>query len=125
MWQGLQEYFRYKWDAGFVAFLLHRVTGIGLLVYLGMHIWSIFSLHDPALFNQTMWLYAHPIFKLGEIALFFTILVHALNGIRIILVDFTDAARYHKTLLWVLTTVGSITFLWGAYELFPWKYFIG
>jgi len=60
---------KYRWHAGFVAWLLHRITGLLLILYLFIHEWVIASLQSPASFNSAMAFLATPLFKLSEIAL--------------------------------------------------------
>jgi len=60
---------RFHWYTGQVAWVLHRVSGLAIVVYLILHIYSISKLSDPATFNAEMDLYSQPIFKLGEVAL--------------------------------------------------------
>jgi len=109
------EHFRYRKHTGMVAWAAHRLTGIGIAVFAVMHIWSISRLARGAdAFNATMALYSSPLFRFGEIVLFAGIVYHALNGLRIIAVDFFGGARYHKALFWALMAVGVAVFVAGT-----------
>ena len=55
--QGWREYMRYRWHSGFWSFLLHRITGLGLVFYLALHIYSISNLRNPEFFNAEMKLF--------------------------------------------------------------------
>lgn len=70
------------------AYALHRVAGMGLLLYLLMHI----VLTSARVFGEATWraamaAVAHPVFKVGEYLVFAAFAYHALNGIRLILVE--------------------------------------
>jgi succinate dehydrogenase / fumarate reductase cytochrome b subunit len=97
-----------------VAWVLHRVSGLAIVLYLVIHIWSISKLSDEATFDAEMRLYSHPIFKLGEIGVLAACVFHALNGMRILLVDFGNAARYHKQLFYAVLVLSVIVIAAGA-----------
>lgn len=107
----------YQWRMGAVAWLLHRVSGIGVLVFLGFHIWTQTKVYrGQQAFNEVLALYQRPIFKFGEIVLMGAVIYHALNGIRIAIVDFANGARYHKKLFWTLTAIGIVMYALGTYS---------
>ena len=99
---------RYKWKTGMLAWLLHRLTGLGLIFYLSLHVFVTRAFHDAAVipdavmrtqrFAEIYGLLTNPLFGLLEIALVGAVLYHALNGIRVLIIDFGDGARYHKRL---------------------------
>ncbi|MFP3921319.1 MAG: succinate dehydrogenase, cytochrome b556 subunit [Dichotomicrobium sp.] len=69
-----------------VLFLLHRLTGIGLFVYLLAHIYTISTamLFGPAAFDAAMRFFAQPEMFLVDVLLFGSLVFHAVNGIRLI-----------------------------------------
>ena len=100
------------------AWILHRLTGLALIFYLSLHIWVISTLTVGAdRFNETMKFLSSPLFKYLEIGLWFIILFHAFNGIRILIVDFSKGSLYHKKLFWVLMLIAFIMWVWGSYTL--------
>ena len=106
------EHFRYKFHTGMVAWGMHRITGIAIAVFVMAHIWSISHLGaGPESFNGTMELYGTPLFKIGEILLMAAILLHAANGLRIVIVDFFGGARYHKKLFWGFMAAAALLFI--------------
>jgi succinate dehydrogenase / fumarate reductase cytochrome b subunit len=106
---------RYQPRMGFTAWLLMRITGVGIVIYLPIHVWGLQKLlQGPEAFNQYIQLYSHPLFKLGEIALLGGIIFHALNGVRIMLVDFGTGWRQHKALFWAVAAAGAIIFITGV-----------
>jgi len=83
-----------------------------------MHINVISNLHDPAKFNKTMEFLGTWQFRLVEILLFIAVLYHALNGVRIFIIDFFNGAMYQAKLFWTLMAVAVILFIAGAYPMF-------
>jgi succinate dehydrogenase / fumarate reductase cytochrome b subunit len=56
-----------------------------------------------------------PLFKYLEIGLWFVILFHAFNGVRILIVDFSKGSLYHKNLFWVLMVIAFVMWAIGSY----------
>jgi succinate dehydrogenase / fumarate reductase cytochrome b subunit len=76
-----------RWGIERYAYILHRLTGLGILCYFLMHIvvtslraWGIYLWVEGAFFHQ-------PIFKVGEFLVFTAFAYHALNGVRLVLVE--------------------------------------
>lgn len=92
------------------AFGIHRVTGIALALYLPIHI----ILHSTALiFGQEAYdRMAQGIEnRLGfiiEYLIVSAVIVHMLNGIRILLIDFFPMARNHRRLFWGAAGISAI-----------------
>ena len=99
----------YKVHQGSLAFMLHRLTGVMLIGYLIVHITALTGLHDPIDFAEKMELLASPIFQAFEYLLFLPILFHSLNGIRLIIVEWTDnGSKNHKKMLAAVYSVSVI-----------------
>src|SRR5436305_13102633 len=74
--------------SGMTAHLVQRATGLLLLLYLFLHVRTIHELRNgPAAFNTALATFHSSLFKLLEIALLGTVILHALNGVRITLMD--------------------------------------
>lgn len=88
----------YKGGIGQWAWILHRITGVGVLLFLFIHILdTALVMLGPIWYNRVIAIYRNPLFGLMEIGLFAAVLYHALNGVRIILVDFwVESTLYHK-----------------------------
>lgn len=93
----------YRGGIGQWAWILHRVTGVGVLLFLLTHILdTALILLGPEWYNKIIAIYRHPVFGLMEIGLFAAVLYHALNGVRIILVDFwVESTLYHKQMFFI------------------------
>ena len=115
---------KYRMQSGSIAYLLQRATGVGLVVYLFVHIWALSSLtKGRAAFAEEMKTFTTPPFKFAEWALGTLVMFHAFNGIRIAVVDLADGAKYHKKLLagvWIagIAVVVAMFFLIFSSELF-------
>ena len=84
----LTGYLKYRGREGHYSFLLHRITGLGTLLFLVIHIIDMAAFYwDPEFFNKALDLYRTPVFMVGEIALVFAVFYHGANGIRIAIVD--------------------------------------
>ena len=105
----LKEGLRYQGGIGQWSWLLHRVTGMGILIFLVIHVVdTFFVVFNPALYDHTVAIYGGvfngeyywPLrwaFRLAELGLMATVLFHAINGVRVILFDFwSDGCKYQK-----------------------------
>ena len=109
----------YKKDSGSWAWILHRITGIALVGYLFLHIYSVSSLSQGrAAFNRFMEHYTGTFFMFLEWLLFAFVLFHSLNGVRIVLVDWADGAKYHKSLYHYSLVIGILLFIAMGYIMF-------
>ncbi len=93
----------YRGGVGQWSWALHRATGVGVLVFLCLHILdtSLIVL-GPEHYNRIIALYRHPVFRVMEVGLFASVLFHALNGVRIILIDvWTGLTRFHRQLFYL------------------------
>jgi succinate dehydrogenase / fumarate reductase cytochrome b subunit len=85
IWQGIT----YRGREGHWAWLLHRVSGLGILLFLFLHILDIYLVGvGRDIFEQFLFFYHSPPFKVLVLGLLFGVFYHAFNGVRIILVDF-------------------------------------
>ena len=106
--------------SGMTAHVVQRATGLLLLIYLFLHVHTIHELtNGPAAFNAALATFRSPFFKLLEIALFGTVILHALNGIRITVIDLGIAHERQRRMFWVYAVgFGALIFLAGAIPLF-------
>lgn len=83
--------YRVSWAQ--LAWFGHRLSGIGVLVYLFMHIVETSTvLFGPDVYNTTLGFFKNPVIRAGEILLMAALVYHSLNGLKIILIDFVPAA---------------------------------
>ena len=86
------------------SWVLHRITGVAIYFFLLVHILDTSLVRlSPEAYNAVIGTYKTPIMGLGEIALVAAIGLHALNGLRIILIDFSSWGTKHQRLMfWIV-----------------------
>ena len=111
---------KYGWRyAGNVAFWIQRLTGLALVFYLIIHIHTIRDLQNPETFDKALRTFSKPLFKLGEIGLLATVILHALNGIRLTMVALGVGLTQQRQMFWYFAIgVGAVLFLAGAIPMF-------
>ncbi|HUI30446.1 MAG TPA: succinate dehydrogenase, cytochrome b556 subunit [Candidatus Acidoferrales bacterium] len=110
---------KYYKHGGSWAWILHRVTGLGLTAYIYVHIYALTTLtQGERAFDDEMKLFMTPVFKILEWLLFSLVIFHALNGVRIVLVDWANGARYHKKILAVVYGLGIALFIGMGFLMF-------
>lgn len=91
----LQGYVKYRGREGQWSFLLHRITGLGVLLFLAIHILDTATVYfAPSLYDEVIKLYRSTVFGLGEIALVFCLFFHGVNGVRIAYLDIFKPAGW-------------------------------
>jgi succinate dehydrogenase / fumarate reductase cytochrome b subunit len=92
----------YRGREGQIAWMLHRITGAGVFLFLALHIFNIFLMAFPSdVFNSVIVFYHTVLFKLLTVfGLYLGVLYHALNGIRVIIVDLVPGASRYQAPMW-------------------------
>ena len=106
----------YRGQEGMWSWVLHRITGAAIYFFLLVHVLDTSLVRlSPEAYNAVIGAYKTPIMGLGEVALVGAIGYHALNGLRIILVDFwSKGTKYQRQLfwgvlgLWVILMIGFV-----------------
>ena len=105
----LLEDIRFNRNTGMWSWVLQRLTGILLTLYLLPHLFVIHSSTKGAeVFDGLTSKIQAPIWHLFDIALIAVIIFHLMNGVRIIAVELGSFARAHKALLLVTMVLGGI-----------------
>jgi succinate dehydrogenase / fumarate reductase cytochrome b subunit len=112
-----QPKMHYRLHPGYIAWLLHRITGLGLALYLFMHIWVIHNIsRGKEAFDAVMAVVQSPLFHFLEVGLLGCVVFHGLNGIRVVLIDYGAAGEKGPHRGWVWATIaisGALTVLGG------------
>ena len=103
---------------GMWAWILHRLTGLGLVLYIFIHIvlMSTSLLRGQQAFDATLsYLMSHPVFQVLETLVLGAALYHGFNGIRILLFDLGVGigVRSQKVLFWIFMAIAAI--LWVSF----------
>jgi succinate dehydrogenase / fumarate reductase cytochrome b subunit len=95
------------------SWVLHRITGTTIFFFLFVHVLDTALVRvSPQAYNEVIETYKTPIIGLMAIGLVVAVLYHALNGIRVILIDFwAKGPRYQRQLLWVVIGVFLAVFI--------------
>ncbi len=105
--------FRYRGSEGMLAWAFHRISGVAIWAFVLLHVLDIWLVGVNArLYDDVLKFYASPAGRIMEVLLGAALLYHALNGLRIIVMDFWPAmTRYHRQLWyggWVAFVVVGI-----------------
>ena len=81
--------FGYRVSWAQLAWFGHRASGLGVLFYLFLHIVETSTvLFGPDVYNAAVGIFRNLPARLGEVLLMAALVYHALNGLRVIAMDF-------------------------------------
>jgi len=103
----------YRGGIGMLAWTLHRITGIAVLLFLLLHIVETsMLLYGPDAYDKALALYKQSWFKPFEFLLVAAVVYHAGNGILVMILDlFPAATRWYRRLFWVGAAVYALVML--------------
>ncbi len=109
----------YKGQSGMWSWLLHRITGLGILVFLFIHIVDISLLgFGPQVYNEGILLFDSIVVRILSLAVIGAVLLHAFNGVRIMFIDFwRKGVRYQRAMFVAVMALTIVVFL-------PMSYFV-
>lgn len=93
----ITEVLRYRGKIGQWSWVLHRLAGLGTLLFLVIHVidtsWVAFF---PELYEEAIAIYQTPLFTIGEFVLVACVVFHAFNGLRIAIFDYRPEWWRHQ-----------------------------
>ncbi|HKK13269.1 MAG TPA: succinate dehydrogenase [Gammaproteobacteria bacterium] len=96
-WRGRQH-------PGFWAFVVHRLSGLLLTLFLPWHFWVLGkALNGSAALDGFLRWTDQPLVKWSELALVLLLAAHLTGGVRLLLLEFLDWREWQKALLAVAT----------------------
>src|SRR6201992_924238 len=97
----------YRGDPAMWSWVLHRITGATIFFFLFVHVLDTALVRvSPQAYNEVIQTYKTPIVGPMEFGLVAAVGFHALNGIRVILIDFwSQGPRYQRLMLWIVCVV--------------------
>jgi fumarate reductase subunit D len=99
-----------------IAYILHRVSGIGLALFLPLHFWVLaMALTDPSQLDGFLQFAELPFVKLAEFGLVFLLAVHMFGGLRLMALEWLPWTPPQKTL--AAGAVGIAFFISSAFFL--------
>lgn len=106
-------------QSGSIAFILNRITALGLTLYLYLHLIMLGKLAQGAeSYDGFIALVRSPIFIFGELLVVAAVIIHGLNGIRIGLTSFNIGTNIQKPFFYVLMGISIIGILYFAVRMF-------
>jgi succinate dehydrogenase / fumarate reductase, cytochrome b subunit len=112
------------------SWLLHRISGLAILVFLFIHIVDISVIgFGPTTYDTSVVLFDQVIVRLLSLSLIAAVLYHSLNGLRIMAIDFwRKGARYQKALFIAVLVITILVFIPVVYFVMapaiPWFFHI-
>ncbi len=106
-------------QAGGWAYILHRITALGLTLYLFLHLIVLGQLaKGPEGYDQFLVLARTPVFIFGELLVVAAGFLHGLNGLRIALTTFGVSVTRQKQLFFGLMAIAVIAILIFGIRMF-------
>ncbi|MTD14250.1 succinate dehydrogenase, cytochrome b556 subunit [Nakamurella sp. YIM 132087] len=107
----------YRGAEGMWSWVAHRITGVLTFFFLFAHVLDTALVRvSPESYNKVIETYKNPFVNLLEVGLVGAVLYHALNGIRIMLIDFwAKGPRIQRQMLWVVLGVWIVVMVPGTY----------
>ena len=105
---------RFK-TTGRLAFMMHRLSGIGLVVYLYLHLALLNTLRQgPQAWESFLQVMRSPLVLVLDGILLFGILIHGLNGLCLTLLGFGAFLRWQQVLFWFCLVLAGTLTTWGV-----------
>ena len=97
--------FRSRTHPAYWAFVVHRVSGIALAVFLPVHFWALAqALQGQAALDAFLRFADAPLYKLAEWGLVVLLAAHLCGGLRVLVIEFLPWSGLRKD--WIAGTVG-------------------
>lgn len=103
----------YRGKVGMWSWVLHRITGVAIFFFLLVHVLDTALVRlSPEAYNAVINTYKTPLIGVAELGLVAAILYHALNGLRVILIDFwRKGVKYQNVMWWVVVAIAFVIFV--------------
>lgn len=99
----------YAGDSGQYAWALHRATGLGIIFFLLVHILDIMLIGlGRDVYDHTVEFYGRAFIIPMEIALVGAVIYHALNGLRVILIDFWPGGVKNQRVMYYMALIAAV-----------------
>ncbi|MGD8348707.1 MAG: succinate dehydrogenase, cytochrome b556 subunit [Gammaproteobacteria bacterium] len=100
----------------YLAFLLHRLSGLGLALFLPFHFYVLgLALGGDAAFDRALHWTSGPLFKFAEFGLVFLLAVHCFGGLRLLALENLPWSEPQKN--YAAIAVAAAVFVAGGFLL--------
>jgi succinate dehydrogenase / fumarate reductase cytochrome b subunit len=102
------------------SWVLHRITGVATFFFLFVHVLDTALVRvNPETYDAVIETYKNPIVGLMELGLVAMVLYHALNGLRVMLVDFwSKGPKYQRVMLWTILAIWFVVMIPSTIRIF-------
>lgn len=92
--------FRARNHPAYWAFIVHRVSGVSLALFLPLHFWALGqALQGAAALDGFLRWTEQPLVKFAETGLVLLLAAHMAGGVRLLVLEFLEWREWQKTLL--------------------------
>lgn len=110
---GLMTALRYKGKGPMLTFILHRIGGAGMAIFISTHVLA--SALGGDIGNSINDIYTSWLF---QILIFFFVMFHAINGLRITILDlWPKLLEYQREAIWVEWAVFIPLYAFAVYSI--------
>ena len=96
--------FRARSHPAYWAFIVHRVSGVALALFLPLHFWALAqALQGEARLDTFLRWTEQPLVKAAEVGLVLLLAAHMAGGVRLLMIEFMAWRDWQKTLLAAVT----------------------
>ena len=115
----------YRGDLGQYAWVLHRVTGAGIVFFLLIHIIDIMLIaFGREVYDEAVAVYTNAFLVPMEIALVGAVFYHTFNGLRLIFLNFSNTGiRLQKQLFWAALALTIVVTAISAWIIIAHEFF--
>lgn len=108
-----------KRHPGMWAYALNRLTGLGLVLYLYIHLVVLRMLADgPSAWDSFIALARSPAFLMLDVILLAGLLIHSLNGVRVMLNGMGIGVGFQKPMFWIAMIIAIVATVGGGLAIF-------
>ncbi|HVQ87080.1 MAG TPA: succinate dehydrogenase, cytochrome b556 subunit [Actinomycetes bacterium] len=99
------------------SWVAQRITGVLTFFFLFAHVLDTALVRvSPNAYDTVIATYKNPVVNLLEVGLVGAVLFHALNGLRVMAIDFwAKGPKYQRVMLWSIVTVWLLVMIPGVY----------
>ncbi len=98
----LTEGLRYQGKGPMLTYILHRIGGLGIVIFVGLHILASFLANQA--WGSSIGIFINSIYEnwIFQIFIFFCALFHVINGLRIVILDlWPKLIEYQREAIWL------------------------